>query len=226
MKISIITLFPDVVKSSLNYSILKRAQEKNKVTFNIVDHRQFGIGSHRTVDDKPYGGGIGMILRVDVLKRAIDDTRRNMIGEKVVLLCPQGELFKQQTAEKLSKLEHLILVSGHYEGFDERIRDYVDMEISIGDYVLTGGEYPALVVADSVARLIPGVLKDLSATKFESHSEIETRRILEAPQYTRPDVFEGKKVPGVFLSGDPKKLEEHKAHESLAKTKKKRPDLL
>jgi tRNA (guanine37-N1)-methyltransferase len=226
MTISIITLFPEIVKTTLNYSILKRAQGKGKVEYNIIDHRQFGIGTHKTVDDKPYGGGVGMVLRVDVLKKAIEKSKKNIKGEKVVLLCPQGEVFSQKRAEDFSKLEHLILVCGHYEGFDERIRDYVDFEISIGDYILTGGEYPALVIADCVTRLIPGVLKNEEATKIETHSEVEGKRILEAPSYTRPEEFEGRKVPQVYLSGNPKKIEEYKLKKSVEKTMEKRPDLL
>lgn len=226
MKISVITLFPEAFKESLNYSILKRAQEKELVTFNIVNHRDFGIGKHRIVDDKPYGGGAGMVLKVDVLADAINSTKENIEGEKVVLLDPQGKLYKQETAEELSKLTHLILVCGHYEGFDERIRKYVDMEISIGDFVLTGGEIPALAIVDSITRLIPGVLKDETATQKESHSLINGTRILEGPHYTRPEVFEGESVPAALLSGDPKKIEAYKMEQAYEKTKTVRPDLL
>lgn len=226
MKITIITLFPAEITNSLNYSILKRAQQKGKVEFEVVNHREFGIGNHKIIDDKPYGGGVGMIMRVDVLKRAIDSARTMQDGEKVILLCPQGEVYSQKRAEDLSKLRHLILVCGHYEGFDERVRDYVDMEISIGDYVLTGGELPALVIADSVTRLIPGVLKDPTATDLETHSEIGGKRLLEAQQFTRPEEFEGKKVPDVYLSGNPKKIAQYKKESALSKTKIKRPDLL
>jgi tRNA (guanine37-N1)-methyltransferase len=226
MIISIITLFPDFFKNSLSYSILKRAQEKGLVEFRIIDHRDFGEGRHKVVDDKPYGGGSGMILKVDVLKKAIDAARLKGKNEKIVLLCPQGKVFTQEKAEKLSKLEHVIFVSGHYEGFDERIREFVDEEISIGDYVLTGGELPAMVVVDSLVRLIPGVLKDKDATKLESHSEIFGERILEGPQYTRPEEFESFRVPEVFLSGDPKKITEYKSAQAIVKTKKRRPDLI
>lgn len=225
MKFSIITLFPDFFENSLNFSILKRAKEKGLVEFNIIDHRNFGIGNHKTIDDKPYGGGPGMVMRVDVLKNAIDSVRTGG-NEKIILLCPQGEVFSQELSENLSKVEHIILVCGHYEGFDERIREYVDMEISVGDYVLTGGEIPALTVIDAVSRLIPGVLKDENATKNESHSEIKGKRILEGPQYTRPKEFDGKKVPDIFLSGDPKKIEVYKSEQARIKTSKKRPDLL
>ncbi len=226
MKISVITLFPSIFESILNHSILKRAQEKGLIEYNLVDHRNFGIGPHKIVDDKPYGGGAGMVFRVDVLARAIESTKTGIDGEKVVLLCPQGKVYSQKIAEDFSKLSHLILVCGHYEGFDERIRALVDLEISIGDYVLTGGEIPALLIIDSITRLVPGVLKDPDATKYESHSEIEGKRQLEGPQYTRPEDFNGIKVPGVFLSGNPKKIAEFKKKEALQKTKSRRPDLI
>ena len=226
MKISIITLFPEVFESQLNYSILKRAQEKGLVEFKIINHRDFGIGNHKTVDDKPYGGGAGMVLRVDVLAHAIRSAKSNEKDEKVILLCPQGKVLKQEIAEDLSRLSHIILVCGHYEGFDERIRDLVDMELSIGDFVMTGGEIAALSIIDSVTRLIPGVLKDKMATKNESLSLSNGTRILEGPQFTRPEEFEGKKVPSVMLSGDPKKINEYKNEKAIEKTLKKRPDLI
>lgn len=226
MKISVITLFPEIFKSQLHYSILKRAQEKGLVEFSIINHRKFGIGKHKIVDDKPYGGGTGMILRVDVLAEAIKSARTNVDGEKVILLDPQGIVYKQEIAEDFSKLNHIILVCGHYEGFDERIRDLVDCEISMGDFVMTGGEIAALAIIDSITRLIPGVLKDLSATQNESLSLKEGKRILEGPQFTRPEEFEGAKVPKIMLSGDPKKIDEYKNSEAAKKTSKKRPDLL
>lgn len=226
MKISVITLFPEQLKNALSYSILKRAQEKGIVEFNIIDHRKFGQGTHKTVDDRPYGGGAGMVLKIDVLKKAIDSARLNISGEKVILLDPQGEKYTQTIAENLTAYSHLILVCGHYEGFDERIREFIDMEISLGDFVLTGGEIPAIAIIDSVTRLLPNVLKDPSATKNESFSEKDGQRLLEGPQYTRPEVFEGLKVPEVFLSGDPKKIEEFKKSKALETTKLKRDDLL
>lgn len=226
MKFTIITLFPEVFENVLNHSILKRAQEKRLAEFKTVNHRDFGIGNHKIVDDKPYGGGAGMVLRVDVLKKAIDSLRLNIPNEKVILLDPQGEKYKQETAENLSKLSHIILVCGHYEGFDERIRKYVDMEISIGDYVLTGGEIPAMVIIDSITRLLPGVLKDLTATQNESFSEIGGQRILEGAQYTRPEEFEGINVPKEFLSGNPKKISLKKQESAKKRTKTRRPELL
>lgn len=226
MKITIITLFPEVFENVLNHSILKRAKEKGLVEFKIVNHRDFGIGNHKVVDDKLYGGGAGMLLRVDVLKNAIDSARLNIPNEKVVLLDPQGEKYKQETAENLSNLSHIILVCGHYEGFDERIRKFVDYEISIGDYVVTGGEIPAMVILDSITRLVPGVLKDVTATKNESFSETLGLRILEGEQYTRPEDFEGAKVPKEFLSGDPKQISLKKEESAKQRTRERRPELL
>lgn len=226
MKISVITLFPEVFGEIINSSILKRAQQKGLVEFELVNHREFGIGKHKIVDDRPYGGGVGMVLRVDVLAEAIAKTKKNIPGEKVVLLDPQGVVYKQEIAEDFSKLSHLILVCGHYEGFDERVRTLVDMELSVGDYILTGGEIPAMAIIDSVTRLLPGVLKDETATKTESHSLIDGSRILEGPSYTRPDVFNDIFVPEVLLSGDPKKISEFNASQALRRTQKRRPELI
>lgn len=225
MLISVITLFPDIFQTVLNYSILKRAQEKGLVEFNIVDYRQFGIGPHKTVDDKPYGGGAGMVLRVDVLHEAIQSAKTGEGNEKVALLTPKGIPFSQNVAEDLSKLSHLILVCGHYEGFDERIRSYVDLEISMGDFVLTGGEIPAMAIIDSVTRLLPGVLKKETAAVEESFSEKNGLRILEYPHYTRPEEFKGEKVPEVLLSGNHAKIEEFKSEKAIEITRKRRSDI-
>jgi tRNA (guanine37-N1)-methyltransferase len=226
MKLSIITLFPEIFEPVINHSILKRAAQKGLVEFNLVNHRDFGIGDHRVVDDKLYGGGQGMVLRVDVLADAIEKTKSGIAGEVVILLDPQGVVYHQEFAEKLATLSHIILVCGHYEGVDERVRDLVDYEVSMGDFVLTGGEIPAMALIDSITRLIPGVLKQEKATKQESHSLIDGTRILEGPQYTRPEDFRGQKVPAVFLSGDPLKIEEYKSKAAIEKTEKRRPDLL
>lgn len=196
------------------------------VEFTLINHRDFGIGVHKVVDDKPYGGGAGMVLRVDVLEKAIRAAKKGMKNEVVILLDPKGIPYTQKVAEELSQMEHIILVCGHYEGFDERIRDMVDMEISAGDYVLTGGEIPAMAIIDSVTRLVPGVLKDENATKYESHSEENNTRILEHPHYTRPEEYQGKKVPTVLLSGDPKKVKQFRDEEAQKITKSRRPDLL
>ncbi len=226
MKISVITLFPEMFEAVLSTSILKRAQQKGRVEFQIVNHRNFGIGRHKIVDDKPYGGGAGMVLRVDVMANAIRSTKTGVDGEKVVLLDPQGTVYKQSNAEDFSHLAHLILVCGHYEGFDERIRSLVDMEVSVGDYVLTGGEIPAMAIIDSVTRLIPGVLKDENATQTESHSETSVGRILEGPTYTRPEMFENMPVPKDLLSGNPKIINKFKKEQAVKITLERRPDLV
>lgn len=226
MHISVITLFPEIFPQILGHSILKRAQEKGLVEYHIINHREFGIGPHKIVDDRPYGGGVGMVLRADVMEKAINSARKGLENETVILLDPKGISYTQSIAEDLSKREHIILVCGHYEGFDERIRDLVDMEVSIGDYVLTGGEIPAMGIIDSVTRLIPGVLKDATATKFESHSSTDEGRILEGPHYTRPEEFNGEKVPQELLSGDPKIVAKFRNEQAQKITKSRRPDLL
>lgn len=211
-------------KGPFSESIVKRAIDKNKVEIRIVNIRGFGIGTHKTVDDTPYGGGVGMLLRVDVVKEAIDsvcDKNLSKREQKVILLSATGEKFDQKTARQFSNLAHLILVCGHYEGIDYRIRKFIDLEISIGDFVLTGGEIPAMAITDSVVRLVKGVLKE-NATKLESFSE----EMLEHPQYTKPPVFEGEKVPQVLLSGDHGKISEWRKKEALSQTKKIRPDLI
>lgn len=222
MKISILTLFPEMFNGPFEFSIIKRAKEKGLVEINVINIRDSGIGKHKMVDDAPYGGGVGMVMRVDVVKKAIDSIRNNKKGERVILLDPKGAKFTQAKTKKLVGLSHLILVCGHYEGFDERIREFVDEELSIGDYVLTGGELPAMVVSDAIIRLIPGVLgKDKS-----SADESFEKNLLEYSQYTRPYEFQGKKVPKVLLSGNHKKIEEFRKDEALKRTKKQRPDLL
>lgn len=218
MKISIITLFPEVFQPILSSSILKRAQQKGKVIFELINLRDFGEGKHKTVDDRPYGGGVGMILRVDILAKAMKS-----IKPYTILTSASGKPYKQEGAQRLSKLKHLIIVCGHYEGVDQRfIEKFTDEEISIGDYVLTGGEIPAMVIVDSIVRLIPGVLEKPEATIEESFSE----GLLEYPQYTRPEVFEEKKVPQVLLSGNHGEIAKWRQKKSLQKTKKVRPDLL
>ncbi|TSC66046.1 MAG: tRNA (guanine-N(1)-)-methyltransferase [Microgenomates group bacterium Gr01-1014_80] len=225
MKISIITLFPEVFDPVLSTSILKRARQKGKVEFELINLRNFGEGKHKVVDDRPYGGGAGMVLRADILTRAVDYTKKRRSPQNgiIVLTSASGKPYNQKTARRLSKLKHIIIICGHYEGVDQRFIDkYVDQEISIGDYVLTGGEIPAMVLADSIVRLIPGVLKKEEATINESFTENH----LEGPQYTRPEEFEGEKVPEILLSGDHKKIEKWRGEKSLEKTKKIRPDLL
>jgi len=229
MKISIITLFPKVFDPILNSSILKRAQTKGKVEFELINLRDFGEGKHLLVDDRPYGGGAGMVLRADVLAKALTYTikisrsRKNDDNMKVILASASGKSYNQKKARELSKLDHLILVCGHYEGVDQRFIDkYVDQEISIGDYVLTGGEIPAMIIADSIVRLIPGVLEKKEAIVNESFTE----NLLEGPQYTRPDEFDDQKVPQVLLSGNHGEIDKWREQKSLEKTKKFRPDLM
>jgi tRNA (guanine37-N1)-methyltransferase len=229
MQISIITLFPQIFNEIFSASIIKRAQNQKKLKINLLDLRNFGIGKHKIVDDKPYGAGIGMVLRADVLDKAIQAAKikKNKKGkEAVILLDPKGQKYTQALAEKLSKLDHLILVCGHYEGFDERVREFADYEISIGDYILSGGESAAIVIVDSITRLIPGVLVKNDATVFESFSKVSGNRILEYPQYTRPRVYKGKKVPEVLLSGNFAKIEEYRKKEAEKITRKRRPDLI
>lgn len=219
MKISIITLFPQVFEPILSSSILKRAQKKGKVTFEFINLRDFGEGKHQVVDDRPYGGGAGMVLKANILAKALKSTSSG----RVILMSASGKPYKQKKTRELSKLDHLIIVCGHYEGVDQRfIEKFVDEEISIGDYVLTGGEIPAMIIADSVVRLLPGVLEKPEAIIQESFTE----NLLEGPQYTRPEEFEGLKVPKVLLSGNHAEIVKWHKEKSVTKTKKIRPDLL
>ncbi|MBI4092144.1 MAG: tRNA (guanosine(37)-N1)-methyltransferase TrmD [Candidatus Levybacteria bacterium] len=225
MKISIITLFPQIFRETFSVSIIKRAQDKNKLKINFVDLREFGIGKHKMVDDKPYGGGAGMVLRVDVLEKAISSVRTKK-NEAVILLDPKGQRYDQNLASELSHFDHLVLICGHYEGFDERVRNLVDYEISIGDYILSGGEPAAIVLVDSIVRLIPGVLAKSEAIILESFSKIDGRPILEYPQYTRPRVFRGKKVPDVLMSGNFAQIEKYRSQEAQKLTRNRRPDII
>jgi len=211
----------------LNTSILGRAQKKGKVTFEFINLREFGEGRHQVVDGRPYGGGAGMVLRADILARALNKvhshTSSGNSDVKVILTSASGKPYKQADARRLSKLDHIIFICGHYEGVDQRFIDqYVSEEYSIGDFVLTGGEIPAMIITDSIVRLIPGVLEKEDATINESFTE----NVLEGPQYTRPDDFEGLKVPEILVSGHHKKIEGWRKDQSLKKTKKVRPDLL
>jgi tRNA (guanine37-N1)-methyltransferase len=226
MIFTIITLFPEVFTPIFSASILGRAQKASKIQIKTLNLREFGIGKHRTVDDKPYGGGVGMVLRVDVLDSAIESARIRGKKEAVILLDPKGKVYKQELVEKLNKYDHLILICGHYEGFDERIRKIVDFEISIGDYVLSGGEIAAMAIVESVARLASGVLSKNQAHEIESFSESSNGRILEAPAYTRPAVYKNRRVPKALFSGDPKKVEEFRNEQAKNLTLKRRPELI
>lgn len=223
MKISILTLFPEMFSGPFDYSIVKNAREKKLVDINFVNIRDFGIGRHRVVDDKPYGGGHGMILRVDVLEKAISSTKDKKLvtkDQKVILLSPHGKTFNQKKASQFANLKHLILICGHYEGVDERVKKFIDEELSIGDFIVTGGEIPAILITDAVTRLIKGVLKE-GVTSNESFSNL-----LEYPQYTKPNSFKELDVPPILLGGNHGKIKSWRDKISLKTTLKLRPDLL
>lgn len=224
MKISIITLFPQMFAGPFDNSIIHRAKEKKLVEVNFVNLRDFGIGIHKLVDDTPYGGGNGMVLRADVLKKAIEKTKDKKLktGEqKIILLTAQGKKFNQSVAREFSKLKHLLIICGHYEGFDERIKKYINLEISVGDFILTGGEIPAMLITDSVLRLVKGVIKEDSAA-----NESFSNNLLEHPHYTKPQEFEEEKVPDILLSGNHGEIKKWREEQSAKNTSKLRPDLL
>jgi tRNA (guanine37-N1)-methyltransferase len=219
MKFDVLTLFPEMFEP-LKQSIIKRATQKNIIDINLVNIRDFSEDKHNKVDDTPYGGGAGMLMKPDVVDRAYQSIKSN--NSKLIYLSPQGKTLNQEIVKELSKEEHLILLCGHYEGIDQRVIDkIVDEEISIGDYVLTGGEIPAMVLIDSVSRYVEGVLSDESIEE-ESFSN----GLLEYPQYTRPEVFDNKKVPEVLLSGHHENIRKWRRKKSLENTLKKRPELL
>lgn len=219
MNIDILTIFPEMFTSVFNESIIKRAQTNNLVKINIHNFRDFSKDPHQKVDDTPYGGGPGMVLMCQPIFDAVKTLKTE--DTKVILLTPDGDLYNQKSAYEFSKFKHIILICGHYEGFDDRIRNIVDYEISIGDYILTGGEYAAMVISDSIIRLIPGVINK------DSHlNDSFSNNLLDYPNYTKPRIYEGYSVPDVLTSGDHKKIEEYRIKESIRKTKIRRPDLL
>lgn len=242
MKFIILTIFPSAFESYFNVSLFKRALAKKFVSLEVHDLRKWTTDAHKTVDGRPYGGGVGMVMRVDIIDRALRAIKSKIKDNRsqIILLTPQGKTFNQKMAIKLSKNNALILICGRYEGFDERIRKLVDMEISIGDYILTGGEIPAMAVVDAVGRLVPGVVGKFESLVNESFAE----NLLEYPQYTRPEVYStfaksyggsakasrvgGKKikVPKVLLTGNHAKINEWRKSEAIKRTKKRRPDLL
>ncbi|RQD68637.1 MAG: tRNA (guanosine(37)-N1)-methyltransferase TrmD [Tindallia sp. MSAO_Bac2] len=222
MRIDIITLFPEMFTGPFDFSIIKRAREEEKVNINLVNLRDYSQDKHRQVDDYPYGGGKGMVIKPEPVFRAVESLVKIRHKTRILLLCPQGHLFDQEKAKELAEEEHLVMICGHYEGIDERIREnLVDEDISIGDYVLTGGEIPAMVVTDAVVRLVPGVLSSSESVQEESFYE----GLLEYPQYTRPEEFRGLKVPGVLLSGDHGRIKRWRRKQALARTREKRPEL-
>lgn len=219
MKFDVLTLFPEMF-DTLNQSIIGRAIEKDLININLVNIRDFSKDKHKNVDDTPYGGGAGMVIRPDVVYEAYQSVKTE--GAKVIYMSPQGKVLDQKKVVELSKEKHLILLCGHYEGIDQRVLDeIVDEEISIGDYVLTGGELPAMVLIDSVSRYVEGVISE-DSTSEESFSN----NLLEYPQYTRPEVFNGVKVPDVLISGHHENIRKWRKEKSLEFTKNKRPDLL
>jgi len=227
MRIDVLTLFPEMFQSPLSCSIIKRAQEAHIVEIVLANIRDFAQDKYRKVDDKPYGGGPGMVMMPGPVFNCFEHVQKLSPDKgRVILLTPQGQKFDQKKAIELSREKRLILISGKYEGFDERIRIGLDAEqVSIGDYVLSGGELAAMVIIDAVVRLLPGVLGDENSAKDDSFSE-SAGGGLEYPQYTRPEVFRGMKVPEVLLSGDHKKIAEWRRQQALERTQKWRPDLL
>lgn len=219
MKIDILTLFPSMFEGFINESIIKRAIEKNIVEVNIHNIRDYSKDPHKKVDDYGFGGGAGMVLMPQPIFDAVEYLKRD--NTKVILMTPQGEKYNQEKAYKLSEEKHIIIICGHYEGFDDRIRSIVDLEISIGDFVLTGGEIPAMAVSDSIIRLIDGVIEE------ESHkNDSFNNNLLDYPVYTHPSDFRGMKVPDVLLSGHHENISKWRYEEQLKRTKERRPDLL
>ena len=223
MIIDILTIFPDMAAAPLRQGIIGKAIDRKLIDVRVINIRDFATDRHRTTDDRPFGGGSGMVMKPEPLAAAIESVQDSEPAARVILLSPQGRIFKQEIASALSRLNHICLVCGRYEGVDERIRRcYVDDEISIGDYVLTGGELPALIVLDTVARLVPGVLGSDESIAEESFVD----GLLEYPHYTRPEVFEGHRVPEILLSGNHGAIRRWRRQESLFRTWQRRPDLL
>ena len=223
MKIDIISVVPELLESPLNHSIMKRAKEKGLLEVNVHHLRNWAINKHGQVDDYQFGGGAGMVMMCQPLANAIDELQeKNGKYDEIIYMTPDGNLFNQKAANKLSMKESLLIICGHYKGIDERIREhYVTMEISIGDYVLSGGEIAAAVVVDTIGRLLPGVLNDDTSALFDSFQD----NLLAPPVYTRPANFNGWEVPEILLQGDPKKVDEWRLDQSIARTKQRRPDM-
>lgn len=219
MKIDILTLFPKMFEGFLSESIIKRAIEQKKVEINVIDFRQYSSDIHKKVDDYPYGGGAGMVLMPEPIFKAIDELKKE--NSLVILCTPQGQVYNQSLAYDLTKKKHIIIICGHYEGFDERIRALADIEVSIGDFVLTGGEIPSMAITDSVVRLLDGVILE------ESHlNESFNNDLLDYPVYTKPQEFRGMKVPDVLLSGHHENIRKWRLEQQIKRTSERRPDLL
>lgn len=219
MKIDILTLFPDMFNEVFQESIIKRAREKDLVTINIHNFRDYSKDIHKKVDDTPFGGGAGMVLSCQPIFDCIESLRTN--ESTVIMLTPDGKIYNQSMAYELSKKKHLIILCGHYEGFDERIKSICDMFISIGDFILTGGEIPSMILVDSITRLLDGVI-----TKESLESESFNNNLLDYPTYTKPRVYKGMEVPSILTSGDHKKIDNWRRQEQIKKTRELRPDLL
>ncbi len=233
MKITILTLFPEMFQGPFDLSIIKRAKEKKLIEIDLINIRDFGIGKHKSVDDTPYGGGVGMIMRIDVLHTAIEQvlSKNTQKKNRIVLMSAAGKPFHQAKAKELSMYDHLILICGHYEGVDERILAFIDEEISIGDFVSTGGELPAMLITDAVTRLLPGVISE-GATESESFSETaggkeqtKQKLLVEHPQYTNPREYRSLSVPDVLVSGNHKMIAKWREEEAKKKTSRNRPDI-
>ena len=219
MKISILSLFPHMFDGFLTESIIKRAIQNEKVDIEIVDFRKYSHLSNNQVDDTPYGGGAGMVLRCEPIFECIDDIRTS--DSYIIILSPEGVTYNQKLAKKYAKIKHLIIICGHYEGFDERIKTLADEIVSIGDFILTGGELPAMMICDSIVRLISGVINE-DSLKEESFED----NLLDYPVYTKPEEYRGMKVPEILLSGNHKKIDEYRQNERIRLTKEKRQDLM
>ncbi|HRD39134.1 MAG TPA: tRNA (guanosine(37)-N1)-methyltransferase TrmD [Bacteroidia bacterium] len=223
MRIDIITVLPELLRSPFEHSILKRAQNKGLVEVNLIDLRDYGLGKHKQVDDYAFGGGAGMVMMIEPIANCINDLKTQRSYDEIIYMTPDGETFNQQTANSLSLLKNIIILSGHYKGVDERIREhFITKEISIGDYVLSGGELPAAVVSDAIIRLIPGVLNDETSALTDSFQD----NLLAPPVYTRPAEYNGWKIPDILLSGHEKNIEKWRHEKAIERTTKRRPDLL
>lgn len=223
MQIDILTLFPEMFEGPFKHSIIKRAKEKNLVDIQLINIRDFAVDKHRRVDDYQYGGGSGMVMMIEPIARCIDSLKEKKTYDEIIYMSPDGQLLDQKLSNKLSTFNNILILCGHYKGIDERIREqYITQEISIGDYVLSGGELAAAVVTDSIVRLIPGVLNDETSALSDSFQD----DLLSPPAYTRPSEFQGLKVPPILLSGNDKEIEKWRLEKAFERTKERRPDLL
>lgn len=223
MKIDIITVLPELLESPLSHSIMKRAQEKGLLQVQVHQLRKWAVNDYGQVDDYQYGGGAGMVMMCEPLAKAIEELQATTVYDEIIYMTPDGETFNQRAANQLSLKENLLIICGHYKGIDQRIRDhYITREISIGDFVLSGGELAAALVVDAIGRLLPGVLNDETSALFDSFQD----DLLAPPVYTRPADFKGWKVPDMLLSGDPKKIDDWRHEQAIERTRQRRPDLL